>query len=154
MVAGVAGVLACAALALLAHPSALFGRVPAASGTVSADAEQVAVVDGETLRLRDKVVRLQGVTAPPRGDTCAGHDCGREAAEALSGLVRDHGVACRMNGTDRLGFPKGVCKAGGTDLGRQLVLAGFARAAGPELAREERDARARGRGLWRLGLSF
>ncbi len=70
LLAGLLGAAIGAAVVLFSLPSALFGRVPLPSGVLEADAPQIAVVDGETLRLRETVVRLQGVLAPPRGRTC------------------------------------------------------------------------------------
>src|SRR5262249_43621145 len=62
MLAGVLGALLGAAAVMMLMPSALFGRAPTPSGTVTADAPEVAVVDGHTLRLQQTVVRLNGVS--------------------------------------------------------------------------------------------
>ena len=90
------------------------------------------MVDGGTLRLRDRVVRLQGVEPPPRGTACgddgAGEDCGAAATNALAALVREAPVACRVTGADGLGRPYAVCQASGTELNRAVVAAGWARA--------------------------
>ena len=115
------------------------------------------MVDGGTLRLRDRVVRLQGVEPPPRGTTCgprdgSGEDCGAAATNALAALVREAPVACRITGEDRLGRPYGICQASGTELNRAVVAAGWARAdrARPELKQAEAGgARRRSR---RLGI--
>ena len=113
------------------------------------------MVDGGTLRLRDRVVRLQGVEPPPRGTTCgprdgSGEDCGAAATNALAALVREAPVACRITGEDRLGRPYGICQASGTELNRAVVAAGWARAdrARPELKHAEAVARAGRLGVW------
>jgi endonuclease YncB( thermonuclease family) len=130
--------------------------VPVPSGTLTADATQVAVVDGDTLRLRDTVIRLEGITAPARGRTCrtaadVGVDCGAAATQALAGLVRDRTVSCHLEGRDSAGFLQAQCEAGGTALNEALVAAGFARARpdAPALSAEENIARSQHRGLWR-----
>lgn len=158
VMAGLLGAAGGAAIMLLSLPSALFGRVPVPSGVLTADAPLVAVVDGETLRLRETVVHLQGVQAPVRGQACrapdgAGFDCGAAATEALAALVRGHPVACRLSGRDHDGFPEGRCEAGGNDVNRALVAAGWARARieVPDLATEETAAHAQHVGLWRDG---
>jgi endonuclease YncB( thermonuclease family) len=148
-----------AMIVLLALPAELLGRVPPGTGTVRADAAQVAVVDGETLVVGRMVVRLDGVVAPRRGKDChAGNaaegkavDCGGAAADALAGLVRGRDVECRLNGRDREGFPQGICLAGRSELNRALVAEGWARALGTRLAAEEAAARSARRGLWREG---
>ena len=135
---------------------------------MAADAPLVAVVDGQTLRLRENVIRLQGLVAPGRGLACHGdggeaYDCGAAAAAALAGIVRDHAVICRLDGRDNSGFAQGRCDAAGVDVNRALVAAGWARAesSGPgnaevSYAPLEIRARAEHRGVWRDGnnLSF
>jgi len=157
---GVLAGLVCAGIGavvlLVGLPGDLFGRAPAPPGAMSVEAQQVAVVDGDTLRLRDTVVRLHGVAAPARGRTCAdgqgsGYDCGAAASAALAALVRDRNVACRLNGHDGAGLVLGVCEAGGTELNRALVATGWARADSPGLGAVEATARADGLGLWRNG---
>jgi endonuclease YncB( thermonuclease family) len=155
--------------------------VPAAAAHVAAEPAQVAVLDGDTLRLRDVVVRLLGISAPPRGENCrgpdgSGFDCGAAATNALAELVRAHAVECRLAGHDGMGRPLGVCEASGRQINRALVAAGYARAAAesrPEadplpapraaageappgllvvdLRSDEDQARAHRRGLWAAG---
>lgn len=151
----VAAVLLVAGIALLSRPTNLFGRVPAGAGTVQAGPEAVAVVDGGTLRLDQRVVRLHGVAAPVRGRPCQGadgheFDCGGAAAERLANLVRDRAVTCRLVGHDAAGRAQAICAAGGTELNRAIVAAGFARATPgePALSAAEAEARAARRGLW------
>lgn len=160
LVLGVAAVLLVAGVALLSRPATLFGRVPVAAGTVQAGPEAVAVVDGGTLRLDSRVLRLRGVAAPVRGRPCHGadgrpFDCGGAAAEQLAGLVRDRAVTCRLVGHDAAGRAEAICTAGGTELNRAIVAAGFARAAPgePALDAAEAEARAARRGLW-AGAAF
>ena len=155
---GATGALLVGGLILLSDPGALFGRVPAPAGTISAVPQQVAVVDGGTLRLGEVVLRLRGVAAPVRGELCHGHggqrfDCGGAAAEALAALVRDRPVSCHLAGRDATGVIEGACEAGGVDLNRALVGEGYARAEGRDAALRsaEGDARAAGRGLWAFG---
>jgi endonuclease YncB( thermonuclease family) len=154
LVAGIFGAIGGAALVLIALPADLFGRVPTPSGVVTADAQHVAVVDGDTLRLREMVIRLQGISAPGRGIICGdGSDCGAAAAEALASMVRDRTVSCTLGGRDPSGFPQALCEAGGVQLNRALVSAGFAHARTDTVAfnAEETAARDNHRGLWRGG---
>lgn len=161
VMAGLVGAGIGAFVVLLGMPSDLFGRVPSPSGSVSADASRVAVVDGDTLRLHEAVIRLAGVAAPARGHLCqkadgASFDCGAAAVAALADLVRGRTVVCHIAGRDGAGFPQGECEAGETDLNRRLVSDGWARARAdvPAFSEEEARARAEQRGLWRGGAAF
>jgi endonuclease YncB( thermonuclease family) len=109
------------AVLLVAVPADLFGRVPVLSGRVAADANEIAVIDGQTLRLRDGVLRLQGVVAPPRGQTCqdaalGAYDCGAAASSRLAALIRGQQVVCTLQGRDEAGLPQARCAAGEIDL--------------------------------------
>jgi endonuclease YncB( thermonuclease family) len=151
---GLVGALVGAAAGLMAVPARLFGRAPAVSGAISAEPQLVAVIDGDTLRLRETVIRLRGIDAPPRGRSCrrpdgADFDCGVAAAEALAGMVRARAVACRLSGRDASGLPEGICESDGTELNRALVAGGWAHATGDaRLAADESEARKQRRGLW------
>jgi endonuclease YncB( thermonuclease family) len=156
VVAGLLGAIAGASLMLFSSPAALFGRVPRLSGELVADAPLVAVVDGQTLRLRETVVRLGGVAAPMRGQQCGSpagtrFDCGAKASEALAALVRGHAVTCELDGRDEAGFPQGHCDAGGVSLNQAIVAAGWARADAPTLTPQETAARSLRLGIWRDG---
>lgn len=131
--------------------SDLFGRSQPPPVQLQADAKDVAVVGGDTIRLGATVVRLAGVEAPNRGDICTGGtDCGGAATTALAHLVRDRRVQCRLSGHDRVGRPYGECEANGVDLSSAIVASGWARAQHdrPALADLELRARRQGSGLW------
>ncbi len=155
----VAAVLA-AALTGLGLPSALMGSAPREQDWAAAAAD-VRVVDGDTLRLRDRTVRLMGLEAPERGLRCTdptgrGFDCGVAAAEVLARMLADRDVDCRVRGRDNFGRALGVCSAGGTELNAGLVTAGFALAEGggaSVLGAAEAAARRDGRGLWAPGFA-
>ncbi len=113
-------------LLMIASTADLFGRVPALEGHVAAKASDVAVVDGQTLRLRDTVLRLAGVSVPQRGVTCTSRtgavfDCGAEASRKLAALVQGQDVICRYDGRDKASFLQGHCSAGDTDLNRAMI---------------------------------
>lgn len=161
LAAGICGAVLGAFVVLLALPSDLFGRVPQPSGTISAEPTALAVVDGDTLRVKETVLRLQGVEAPPRGRMCqapngTSFDCGAAAAAALADMVRNRRVVCQLAGRDSAGYPQAQCIAGETDLNRQLVANGWARARAdaPAFGPEESRARTELRGLWRGGVTF
>ena len=149
------GLVAGGVVAMAAIRTSLFAPAHTATpALLAAPARQVAVIDGETLRLADTVIRLRGLTAPARGEPCPAevpsHDCGAAAAGTLVRLIGDSLVQCRLHGRDGQGRPLASCTAGGVALNQAIVAAGWARAradTGP-LAQAEAAARARGLGLW------
>ena len=115
--------------------------VPAAPAeALSAQPAQVAVVDGGTLRLRDRVVRLLGVDPPARGTVLrVAQDCGAAATNALAAMVQEAPVVCRITGKDGMGRPYADLPGQGTELNSAMIAAGWARAdtTEPELQRAE-----------------
>jgi endonuclease YncB( thermonuclease family) len=139
----------------LGLPSNLFGSAPA-DRQWAADAPDIRIVDGETLALGERVVRLTGLSAPTRGDRCQrldgqAFDCGGQATAALTRMVAGRAVSCRIVGRDGFGRGIGECEANGLDLGERLVEDGYAIATGSALRTAEVAARRAGRGLWAYG---
>ena len=69
--------------------------------------DTASVIDGDTIDLAGKRVRLDGIDAPELGQSCfdAGKPwpCGQRAAAALVGETRGRSVQCREKGKDRYG---------------------------------------------------
>ena len=138
-----------AAIVTVGLTGQLFGQMTAEPRMIAAAAGEVAVIDGDTLRIGATVVRLSDVLALPRGQSCAaGPDCGGQATAVLAGLVRGHRVECRVFGHDDRGRPAARCDAGGQDVNVALVATGWARASGAALDAAESDARVHHRGIW------
>lgn len=141
--------LACAGLAAVAGEGEVLLSGLFAARAPAVRAENVAVVDGETLRVAGQVVRLDGVIAPRQGADCGnGTDCGGRAALQLASLVRNQTVACRLDAGSGGGQSLARCKIGGTDISEAVVASGWAQAARPELKAAEAQARAAHLGLW------
>ena len=119
------------------------------------------VVDGDTLEVSGETVRLYGIDAPERAQTCAGPDgdwpCGRWARRRLQALVAG-GVSCDDRGSDRYGRVLSVCHglADGVDINADMVVAGAAvafRRYALDYVGAEAVAQHAGAGLWVLGMS-
>lgn len=117
---------------------------PAAFGKVEA-------VDGDSLRVSGRMIRLQGIDAPEFNQTCRreGQEtrCGREAAQALKRLISKGEVTCKGFEHDRYDRLLATCTVVGEDIGAALVKSGHAVAYG-DYVLEEAEARANKRGLW------
>ncbi len=144
------GLLGAAALLAVAVPRDLLGSA-APEQRWSAAAPEVMVLDGDALRLGDRVLRLAGLSVPARGAArCGTEDCAAAAADALARLVRGQAVDCVLHGRDRHGRALGTCEAGEAGLNQALVEAGWALAEPGAVALQPAEAVARraGRGLW------
>ena len=152
LLAGLVGAAGGGGVVLMGLSGDLFGQAAPAPSVIAAAAEQVAVIDGDTLRVAGQVVRLSGVLAPERGQACAaGPDCGGRASAALAGLVLDRRVECRIAGHDAQGRPAAYCLADGVDINATMVSIGWVHAEADGLRAAEAAARGARRGLWTAG---
>lgn len=121
---------------------------------------RVVVVDGDTLRSADETVRLIGIDAPEKGQSCE-HDgrtwpCGQEAVASLRALVAGRDVDCEVFGRDRYQRALAVCFVDGADLNAAMVREGWALAwypargavLGPDYTEDEVAAAAASLGMW------
>ena len=108
-------------------------------------------VDGDSLELGGRHVRLIGIDAPERRQTCqmAGKTtpCGRRAYAKLKILISGKHVKCESYGYDRYDRTLAKCRAGETDLGSAMVRTGWAISYG-DYRGEERAARRARAGIW------
>lgn len=110
------------------------------------------VIDGDTLRLTGRRVRLTGLDAPELDQTCVGPDgrewsCGADARLFLADLVRGSDLTCQGNGRDIYRRLLASCAIDGQDIGSRIVAAGWAQA-DLQYAGEETQARVAKRGIW------
>jgi len=113
------------------------------------------VVDGDTLVLETRRLRLLGIDAPELAQDCRDGSeavpCGRMARAALAALLRDaRSVTCILRGEDRFGRGLAVCETeAGLEINPALVREGWALAwrDDPTYAEEERRAARERRGI-------
>ena len=110
-----------------------------------------AINDGDTLTVAGERFRLKGIDAPEFDQKCMAdggeYPCGRRARQALEELAAGKQVDCAGWQRDKYARLLATCKAGGVELNRALVEAGWAVAYGDYFA-EEHEARDGRRGLW------
>ena len=114
--------------------------------------EGVAVVtDGDSIALGGERIRMRGIDAPEYSQTCrrdgADYPCGKLSRQSLVRLIAGRPVSCIGWQRDRYGRLLGDCQAGGVDLNRSQVAAGWAVAYG-DFETEEAAARAGKAGIW------
>ncbi|MFG1422992.1 thermonuclease family protein [Roseixanthobacter liquoris] len=137
---------AAALLLALAALAALLTRADEIAGPAFA-------VDGDTLRILDVRVRLEGIDAPELAQTCgaprATWPCGARALHRLAQVLDVPLVTCRLRGTDAYGRRIGTCTAGGRDVARVMVEEGLALALSGRAYGSEQDAAEQQRlGIW------
>lgn len=110
------------------------------------------VVDGDSLLMNGRRLRLMGIDAPELGQDCQLNGqswrCGIAAKSALQNLVQGVEIECQTHGLDRYQRRLAVCKANGTEINARLVELGWAIDFGG-YASEEGAARRNNAGLWR-----
>jgi endonuclease YncB( thermonuclease family) len=108
-------------------------------------------IDGDTLVVDGRRVRLRGLDAPELDQTChrgaISYRCGEEARAALRALVERETVTCMTSGRDRFERALGTCSVRGQDIGAAMVRRGLA-VSSRDYAEEEREARDAKRGIW------
>lgn len=139
------------AVALLVMAAVAFAAARMEQFTGADLGGQVRVVDGDSLALGERRLRLKGIDAPELRQRCRKdgqeYGCGVDSASHLRGLIGRHRVACRSEGIDRYRRDLVRCAADGVDLNVAMVRSGHAIAFGDyELA--EAEARLEGAGLW------
>ena len=130
------------AIANLALASSLEGRVT--------------VIDGDTLEMHGKRIRLHGIDAPESGQTCRSQSgktyrCGQLAAEQMAKYTKRKTIRCNVLDTDRYGRLVAVCFADGQDINKRIVSDGFAlayRRYSRDYIAAERNAERDKAGMW------
>ncbi|NYZ12339.1 thermonuclease family protein [Azospirillum sp. RWY-5-1] len=145
-------------LLLLATPAAAqTGRSPASPSVPNQRVTGTGIaVEGDLLTVNGRPVRLMGIDAPDPGQTCLtrggrSYDCFASSTAVLRGLIQGGEVECTVADRDRNGQEMGECRVSGVDLGRAMVLRGWAfayRSLSPAYQEAEAYAVSRRLGLW------
>lgn len=135
------------ALALLSLTGASATAAPLVGGGRS--------IDGDSLMVGQHEVRLFGIDAPEKTQTCVRDGkpwaCGSAAADNLSKLVAGKQVSCASLGKDKHGRTLARCSVGATDINRTMVATGYAlayRRYSMDYISAEESAKAAKRGIW------
>ena len=126
--------------------------VPAAAETIVGRA---VVVDGDSLEIGSRRIRLFGIDAPEATQSCDRNGeswaCGQASAEQLRALIGDYQLTCTGNEVDIYARLLAVCTLSGVDLNSMMVAEGWAtafRRYSDDYVVEENRARASRLGLW------
>ena len=127
-------------------------RLPGATLDIAGRAR---VVDGDTLDLGGRRIRLFGIDAPESAQTCerdgAAYACGQAAKRFLEEMIGGQPVACRARDKDRYGRTVATCTVGTADINAAMVRAGWAvayRQYSTSYVPLEEEARRSRAGIW------
>ena len=124
--------------------------------------ETAIILDGDSLRFKNKEVRLWGIDAPEYNQTCFSaprpnqydsiYQCGQDAKRYLVQLIADRKVHCTPYDTDKYNRTVAECFVGSINLNASMVWAGHAvdyvRYSAGHYASQQYDAQAHKRGIW------
>jgi endonuclease YncB( thermonuclease family) len=134
----------------------LFAAMVAAIAYLGAGPEETfsgkaQAIDGDSLVLDDRRVRLIGIDAPERRQTCEKFgrttQCGRRAHAELTKIISGKTIECESFGNDRYDRTLAKFRTGTADLAAAMVRAGWAIAYGDYYDEEQVVRRARA-GIW------
>jgi endonuclease YncB( thermonuclease family) len=109
-------------------------------------------VDGDTLWVKGERLRLEGIDAPERAQTCTdadgrSWDCGLVARSTMAKMIGTDSAICEGSKKDRYRRLLVTCRDGAADLNGEIVRRGLAVSYGGYRV-EERQARHDRRGIW------
>jgi endonuclease YncB( thermonuclease family) len=134
----------------------IFTLAPSSPPTATSDLiGRASVIDGDTIEIHGRRIRLNGIDAPESSQTCEVngkmYQCGQRASFALADFIAARTVSCQQTGTDRYRRAIAKCFAAETDLGRWMVSQGWAiayRRYSLEYVDAEESARSSKAGIW------
>ena len=139
----------------------IFLTIVSLLGVVPSLAEEIVgkprIIDGDTIELGGKRIRLYGIDAPESKQTCVldgkPWNCGQEATWALAYVLAEHWVTCRQTDIDRYNRIVAVCFVGGDhNINEYMVRNGWAlayRQYSMDYVSSEADAQREKIGLWK-----
>ena len=120
---------------------------------------EIRIIDADTIELNGAKIRLGGIDAPERSQTCENqnaviYNCGKQATQALKELIAkipDKTITCDYTDKDKYGRLVGSCRIGNININGWLVENGWAlayRQYSKEYVENEKIAKLNKAGIW------
>lgn len=138
---------------LVAGQPSLAGDAPAQQSIIG----QAFAIDGDTLVIEGKKLRMVGIDAPELHQKCTRHGqnwaCGYDSAAYLQKLVAEDVTVCHFTEIDKYKRPLVTCESRGQDINLAMVKSGMATAyhryhPAAEIVAAEESAKRAHAGLW------
>lgn len=116
---------------------------------------RIKVIDGDSLVIGEREIRLSGIDAPEYHQRCFDKDggeyeCGQESLKALQQLIHKD-LHCKMLVRDKYKREVAVCESNGININKKMVEIGWAVAYKrytDAYDKAEQEARKEQRGIW------
>lgn len=138
----------------------LFGLMAFGSAWLANQSEvslqgQYSVIDGDSLKVSGREIRLLGIDAPEYRQNCVSqkgqsYPCGKNSRTHLARLAKSGRLDCRGWEEDKYQRLLAICSAGGVELNAAMVRDGWAISYG-NYEREEKIAQDKKIGVWQGG---
>ena len=126
-----------------------------------AHADQLTVIDGDTIRIGDERIRFSGIDAPEIKQTCIYQEiefkCGEFSKNLLIEKISNQKVSCIRESKDQYGRTLAECFVGKESLSSYLVREGYAfayRKYSDKFISDEAYAQSKGNGMWSMDFIF
>lgn len=119
-------------------------------------AADVKVTDGDSLVMKGRRIRLQGIDAPEYHQSCGDkkgldYPCGKKALEFMRHLVKGKKVSCKKIATDIYKRDLSECYVNGENINLKMLANGWAvvyRTDNPKYIKAQNKAKKAKKGLW------
>jgi endonuclease YncB( thermonuclease family) len=114
------------------------------------------VIDGDTINIDNNKIRLHGIDAPERKQTCLDEDknweCGKQSTFELKKIINDQNVKCRITDIDQYKRYVAICYINDLNINQTMVRKGWAiayRYYSDAFIKDEDYARKNKAGIWK-----
>ncbi len=139
---------------ILAALSLYFESASSAEEIISSPLAPVKAVDGDSLEIGTRRIRLMGIDAPEYTQLCKdkkqqNYPCGKESLSHLQKLIANGEVRCIIHKKDKYNRDLCTCYVGKTDLNAEMIRSGHAIVyLESDYAAEQAEAKRRKNGIW------
>ncbi len=126
-------------------------------------ADDLRIVDGDTIKINSEKIRFSGIDAPERKQVCYLNEkkvfCGELSKEKLKEKIGTDSISCeREKNKDRYGRTVAECFVNGESLSKFMVRSGYAfdwpRYSKKKYAEDEEYAKTNKLGLWTMEFEY
>ena len=137
----------------------ILGVVASLNYWASASSDYVKIIDGDSLEIGTRRIRLQGIDAPEYVQYCFNADknkyrCGLRSKDYLEKMIKQahYHINCKVVGRDRYHRELSECFANGRNLNLEMIKSGWAvayRSDDSSYQQAEKYAKSAKKGVWK-----